>query len=272
MLEVQRLEQVLRHRLAFAFSLEPLTGDRLALLTPFTFGDGDRFPIVIERNGSGWRLTDDGRSAAQLLRVGPAVSDDARSRLLDGVARQHDLKLSGWALTKSVEDPPTADDVLGFIHAVVQVAEANALSEAPAPSSFQDELYRFLRDRVRPSQLFFGWTDVANDPHGDFPIDAVLRPDDGDPLFCFGVADAEHAKDVVITLLTFEKWRVPFGSMVVFERQADMDRRSLALLTDLVDKQFASLRGNEERIVEYVRRRGVEAPEVVVEEASPVQV
>lgn len=64
--ELEELERSLRQRLALQFHLEPLGDGRVAILSPFTFDDGDRFPIVLERIGDRWRLTDEGGTVMHL--------------------------------------------------------------------------------------------------------------------------------------------------------------------------------------------------------------
>lgn len=258
MSDLSQLEEELRSRLSMAISLEPLGDGRYAVITPFTFDDGDRFPIVLFDQNDGWRISDEGSSVMHLSYDDYAVEEGNRAKLLENIAQRHHLELVDWEFLRDVTGTPTAEDILGFIHAMAQVADVgDFLARDTVASTFLEDFRAFLRETVAASALRLDYHDPERDPEGNYRVDAAMSRN-GDPhLLAFGVHNDSRAKDATIALLTFEHWRVPFESLAVSENQAELSRRSLAQLTDVVGKQFASLTGNEGRIRDYLRDRGV---------------
>jgi hypothetical protein len=253
------LEQELRARISLGISLEPLGDGRYAVLTPFTFDDGDRFPVVLAPRNGGWRITDEGSALMHLSYDDYAIEEGNRARLIENIALRHDLELIDWELAREIGDAPTASDVLGFIHAIARISDVgHFLARDVVASTFNEDFRQFLRESVASNALTFDFHDPEHDPDGNYRSDAALhREGAAGPLLTFAVSSDSRAKDATIALLTFEHWEVDFGSMAVAENQAGLSRRPLAQLTDVVDKQFASLHGNEDRIRSYLRDQGV---------------
>lgn len=122
----------LRRELATASSiilgLQPLGSDRAAVLSPFTFDDGDGFPIVVQRADTGWRLSDEGGSAQHLSYADVDFDQGNRALLIERIARRHGLELEQWELSRELDHPPSVEDVLDFIHALVRVNDVDFLS------------------------------------------------------------------------------------------------------------------------------------------------
>lgn len=256
--DIRALEEELRSRVSMGISLEPLGERRYAILTPFIFDDGDRFPIVLSASSDGWRLTDEGASLMHVSYDDYAIEEGNRARLIENVVRRHDLELIDSELVLQLSTSPTAEEVLGFVHAIAQVADVgDFLARDVVASTFVEDFRAFLRETVRSEAIHFDYHDPERDPEGYYRVDAALSRNGSPPLLTFGVPNDTRAKDATITLLTFEHWGSSFESLVVAEDQAQLGRRSLAQLTDVAGKQFASLSGNEDRIRDYLRERDV---------------
>jgi hypothetical protein len=72
------------------------------------------------------------------------------------------------------------------------------------------------------------------------------------PLFVFALPNDDRARDTTIALLQFEKWGVPYRSMGIFEEQEGINRKVLARLSDVCEKQFSSIGANRDRITRYL--------------------
>jgi hypothetical protein len=73
------------------------------------------------------------------------------------------------------------------------------------------------------------------------------------PLYIFALNGDDRTRDTTISIHSFEKWGIPFKSLAIFENQENINRKVLARLSDVCDKQFSSLEANKERIVAHVK-------------------
>ena len=72
------------------------------------------------------------------------------------------------------------------------------------------------------------------------------------PLFVQAITGNGAARDATIALLQFEKWRIPFRSLAIFEDQEKIGRKVLARYSDVCEKQYSSLKLNEDRIRKFL--------------------
>jgi len=61
-------------------------------------------------------------------------------------------------------------------------------------------------------------------------------------------------RDATIYLMQFERWKIPFQSLAIFEDQGSISPKILFRFTDVCEKTFSSLEGNKERIGTYLER------------------
>lgn len=255
--EIERMEEELNRLLALEISLEPIGDQRFAVISPFTFDDGDRFPIVLGRSNGVWRLSDEGGVAMHLSYLDVAFETGNRARLVENIARRHSVHLSDdWVLSKEIGGVIDADALMSFIHAIAQVADIDFLAREVVESTFQEDFRSFLSRSIEPDRLTFEFFDKELDPDGTYKADAAVEIK-GTRLFGFGVSSDVRAKDATITLLTYEDWYGPVETFVVFEDQTALGRKPLAQLTNVVGKQFAALAGQEQRIRNYLEHLSV---------------
>lgn len=243
-----------------ALSLEPLSTGRAAVLSPFTFDDGDRFPVVITEHDGAWQLSDEGGVALHLSYDDIAFDKGNRALLIAAIAQRHGLVVRDWELLRVVPRPLAAEDVLDFLHALARVNDVEFLARDVVASTFAEDVRRFFIARVSARAVGFDFVVADHDPQGRYKVDIAVRRGARPPLFIFAPGTDSKVKDATITLLKMQTWGVQHESMVVFEDQEQIGRSPLARLSDVVGKQFASLRGNEDRIARFLQEAGVPAP------------
>jgi hypothetical protein len=118
-------------------------------------------------------------------------------------------------------------------------------------STFLEDFRAFLRARVPANRLQFDWYDERDDPKHHYPVDARINHMKR-PLLVYALPNDDKVKDATISLLTFEKWRMPHRSMGIFEDQEAVGRSTLARFTDVCEKAYSSLEGNKDRIAAYL--------------------
>ena len=68
----------------------------------------------------------------------------------------------------------------------------------------------------------------------------------------FALETEEKVKDATIVLHQFEKLQYRFRTVGIFQDQQDISSITLARFTDVAEKSFSALEGNEDRIQRYL--------------------
>lgn len=223
--------------------------------TPFLFADGDHLVIRLrELNGQRYEWTDLAHTYMHLsywMDI-DTLSSGKRAQLLEGVLHRHDVEDRDGELVL----PTSADDLgsklLHFAQALVQVADLEFLTQERVQSTFVDDLRSMLADRFG-ERAHFDYVDPELDPKRLYPITCLLD-DVPRPVAVLAVPGDDACRDATIVLQQFRAWDRPLFSTGIFEEQETINRKALARFTDVVDKAFSSLAGNESDIVRYVEQ------------------
>ena len=109
-----------------------------------------------------------------------------------------------------------------------------------------------ITENIPQERCSFNYYDKVRDSQEMYKVDCRINGLKR-PLYLFGVLNDSKCKDVTINLLNYEKWETPYKSIVLFQDQEQINRRVLAKLTDLVEKQFSSSTEDPERIKKYLK-------------------
>ena len=113
----------------------------------------------------------------------------------------------------------------------------------------------YIKENVLEERLEFDWTDKRNDPKGIYPVDCRINRI-ARPLFVYALPGESESRvrDATIYLMQFERWKIPFQSLAIFEDQGSITPKVLFRFTDVCEKTFSSLESNKERIATYLKR------------------
>lgn len=234
--------------------IEPEGLDRYRVFTPFRFSDGDMFVILFKRREAEWVLSDEGHTFMHLsytfedreLRTG------TRSTLIERALSAFGITEDNGELYVLVEEGRYGDALFSFVQAISKIADLTYLTRERVRSTFRQDFSTFFEQFGSRFSLQFDWYDSVRDPEKKYPVDCVLTSEDR-RIFVFALSSDRAVDAATIALLTFEKWGIRARSIGIFEDQQEISRISLARFSDVGDKQFSSLRGNEERISNYLR-------------------
>ena len=242
--------------------LEPQGEGRFIVKTPFRFGDGDHFSIILKREGDSWVLTDEANTIMHLsywMDTVDALEDDGpRKEIFDRSLRLFSVDNRDGELIKPVKSQRFGDALFNFIQALTKVSDISFLTREVSRSTFMDDLFAFLKSHVPADRIQFDWK-AERDASGKYTVDARINQMKR-PLFLYGIPDKEKMKDVTINLLTFEKWKLKFLPVAVFEDMQTMPRKPLAKFLDVNEKPFSSFdQENKDRLADYLSERLQEA-------------
>ena len=241
--------------------LNPQGDDRFLVKTPFRFSDGDHFVIALKKEGDGWVLTDEANSLMHLsysMDVDVLEEEGKRKEIFDNSLSLFSVENRGGELVKPVLGDRFGDALFNFVQALVKVSDVSFLTRERVRSTFMEDLFAFLKKSIPPDRIQFNWK-ADRDASGKYPVDARINHMKR-PLFLYGVPHEDKMKDVTISLLTFDKWKVKFQSVAVFEDLQAMPKKPLARFLDVNDKPFSSFdEENKERLSDYLHEALEEA-------------
>jgi hypothetical protein len=252
-MNVEALREEFRARVCEQVDVLPEGQDRYLVLTPFRHEDGDHFEIILKRQGNDWILTDE---ASTLMHLSYEINEKDidsgnRAELIGGSLAGFSVENRGGEFLLPVSNGKFGDALFSFIQALSKVSDITYLSREIVRSTFLEDFKAFLRARVPANRLQFDWYDERNDPKHNYPVDARINHMKR-PLFVYALPNDDSVKDATISLLNFERWKMPHRSMAVFEDQETVGRSVLARFTDVCEKAYSSLEGNKERIASYL--------------------
>jgi hypothetical protein len=252
----EAIKQEFKHRVCEQIDLQPEGEGRFLVVTPFRFEDGDHFGIVLKREDGNWILTDE---ATTLMHLSYRIDEQdlevgTRGEIIENSLQGFSVQNRDGELIIPVSEGRFGDALYNFVQAIARVNDVTYLSRERVRSTFMEDFRALLRSSVAPERLTFDWTDPDHDPHKRYPVDARINGIKM-PLFVYALPNDEKVSVATISLLTFDKWSIPFQSMAVFEEQELISRKTLARFTDVCDKAFSSLEEeNKSRIMTYLQR------------------
>ena len=243
-LDQVKLERLLRERLCKEVRLHRRDDDVLMVESPFTFPDGDHFPIYLsETAGGGVKFSDRGHT---LMHASTECDVDlfyegARASLREQIVRESGIEEDEG--TFSIETPP--DQVAGalfrFAQALKKIHDLTFVGCERAPSTFYEDLRRLVFAILDEEIVETGYIQPEIPDARHYPVDYRFEGKGGRPVFLYGIPDRDKARLTTIMLSRFLRHRVPFESVIVFADQQQIPRLDLARLTNVAGTAVASL-------------------------------
>ncbi len=106
--------------------------------------------------------------------------------------------------------------------------------------------------RTYPTE--FQYHDKQLDPKKIYPIDCSLLLTNSKRVNLFAVSGDSKAKNSVITMMHYERFKAPFTNCVLFENEEVLARKTLIQVADVADKTFSSLEVSRDRLRSYLEK------------------
>lgn len=228
--------------------------NRFRVFTPFRFDDGDNLAVVLKRIDSAWVLSDEGHTYMHLTYSldHRDLEQGNRRKLIDRALATFDVAEREGELVCTVSGDGFGDSLFSLVQAILRIADVTYLNRDVVKSTFVEDLKVTVRASVDdPDRVDFDWHDSDNDPDGTYPVDCRIEGN-GKPMFVFGVNSDRKCGLVTQVIQHYLLIKKPFRSLAVYEKQEDLDRKAVARLTDVADKQYSSLNANRQQIGSFL--------------------
>ena len=231
--------------------LEQAGIDRFVVQTPFQFDDGDHYVIVLRRENGSWVLTDEAHTFMHLSYDDVDLSQGARAGLVEQALATYGLESRSGELRVAVPNDQFGDALFSMVQGLDRISSAALWTRERVRSTFREDFRAVIEEAVPAERLGFDYTDPQHDPDGLYTIDCRINGGQR-PWFVFAIPNNARCREATIAIYYYERSGYRFHSAAVFREQEEINRKALAMLTNVVERQFASL-GARDRIAAYLR-------------------
>ena len=243
-LDFPLLEKTLCERLCAKVAVHKRDDGTLMLDTPFTFPDGDQYPIYLtETRTGGVVLSDQGHTLMHISYEHDvdAFLEGTRAALLEQVVREAGMRERAGVFSVEVAPEQLAEAVFQFGQALTKVYDLTFLSRAHVASTFYEDPKATLFSMIDAEDIEADYAPPDIPDGNSYRVDYRLWGRRERPVFLYGVPNRDKARLTTIMLLHFLLHKLSFESVIVFEDQQEIPRHDLARLTNVADTAVASL-------------------------------
>lgn len=244
------IEQEFHTKVSQQIELYPEGIERYRVFTPFRFDDGDHIVVVFKKSGGNWVLTDE---AHTYMRLTYDIDESdfrkgTRQKIISDALSACHIEDRDGELMIPITDDQYGDALFSFIQGILQITNISWVSREIIRSLFMEQFRTLMTDLIPEERRKFDWYEERYDKDGNYPIDCYINGASS-PILVHALNNDNKTRDTTITLLQFEKWRMQYHSIAIFENQENIGRKVLARFSDVSGKQFSTL--NHERIEKY---------------------
>ena len=238
------LENALCKRLCAKIRVHERDDGVLMLDSPFTFPDGDHFPIYVTETGSGnVTLSDRGHTLMHMSYEHDvdAFNDGTRRALLEQIVRDSDIQVDSGTFTAETSPDQIADTLFGLGQALTKIYDLTFLSRERLDSTFYNDVRALLFGMMDEDRIETDYISQAIPDGDNYPVDYRFKGVGGSDVFLYAVANRDKARLTTIMLSHFLLHRLVFESIIVYKDQQQIPRLDLARLTNVAGTAVASL-------------------------------
>ena len=243
-LDHAQLERLLCERLCTNVRVHRRHDGVLMLESPFTFPDGDHYPIYLcETPGGGVKLSDRGHTLMHVSYEHDVDSfyEGATASLRGQIVRESGIDEEEGIFSMEVPPNQVATALFRFGQTLTRIHDLTLASRVRGSSTFYEDLRGLLFTVLDEESVDTDYIppDVPNG--NDYPVDYHFAGSDGRPVFLYGVPDRDKARLTTIMLSHFLLHGLEFDSLIVFADQREIPRLDLARLTNVAGTAVACL-------------------------------
>jgi len=243
-LDAQTIERAVDEAMRSVMRVHSRPDGVLMLDTPFTFPDGDHFPVYISADSDGSIVLGD--RGHTLMHISyehdvDALFDGTRAALREQIVREFDIQEDDGTFSVRTDPEGLAKAAFRLGQALTKIYDLTFLSRERNESTFYEDLHGMLVSHVDDASFQKDHV-LADVPEAhNYPIDYRLDGRQNGQVFVFGVPGRDKARLTTISLSHFLLNNVEFESLIVYRDLKNIPRLDLARLTNVAGAAVSSL-------------------------------
>jgi len=212
----------------------------LQVVAPLFHEDGDMVDIFLDlpKNPDGpIRISDHGMTLMRLS-YSYEIDTPTKQRILDRILSENGISEGEGRFYMDTRPESIYPALLQFAQAVAKVSNMQAFRREVVTNLFYETLNDFVASSLssfRPEPNFMPIPERDDlDVDWRFPIPARN-------IYLYGVRDSSKARLVGLSCLEFQKQGIPFRSVIIHEDETGLPKKDQRRITNIADKQFATL-------------------------------
>lgn len=252
-MSIETIEQDFKQKVSAKIKLQPEGVDRYRVFTPFMFDDGDHLAVVLKQDDGSWVLSDEGHTLMHLTYEmdEKQIQAGTRQKVMTNALSVYSVADRDGELIEKIKGDDYGNALFSFIQALMKLSDLSYLTKERVRSTFKEDFIALMSELVPANRRTFNWHDPVHDANGNYLVDCKVNGM-AKPLYIFALNGDDRTRDATISALSFEKWGLPYRSLAIFENQENINRKVLARLSDVCDKQYSNLEANKDRIAGYI--------------------
>ena len=247
------IQQNFINKVSAQVSLSADGKDRFRVLTPFQFEDGDELVIVLKKENERWLLSDESHTYRHLAYDidEKLLYSGTRWKLISKALSMFEVENRSGELILDVSDEHYGEALYDFVQALLKITDVSYLSRERVQSTFMEDFYELLHEKVNSKRMAFQWHNSDHDPKANYKVDCLINGMPK-PLFVYALANDNKTRDATISLHQFKKWGIPFSSVGIVKDEKATSQKVLARFRDVCDECFIDIKKSDENIKQYM--------------------
>ena len=234
----QAIENVLSRSLKQSFRLEEKRNALYQVFVPIYHEDGDMMDIFIMSREDGSVIICDCGKTLMRLSYSYDMNTPRKEKILTDILKSNGASIKDGNIFLPSSPDLLCENVMQLSQTIAQVDAMRYQKKSSMPSFFYDDVDAFIDERL---QAFHPEKNISPLENRDELIVDYRLTIREQPFFLFTILGNTKALSSVISILTFQKEKLPFTSIAVHSNYSDLSLSTQKKIMNAADKQFFDL-------------------------------